>query len=251
MSDTEDYPDNNYGIGDEYATSFNPTETELDESDTTEQTHLKLNPEPSKKPLDIDNVSVPKFEKNPRIKADYGDENGGLDDLLDLINEADEQNEKEQSNDNLDEFLDLLNDEEKMAEENQTRKKIVIPKKKPEDSKIPTTSTASCSSITITTFAAKSASAVTENTNILVEKNTGLRLLKSPFKNEIEINVRLMTDLGKFLKLTEVSRRSFELKEQGDKIKWYSIFILGSKSDTKSSAKGMIRIVLFFFSRLK
>jgi hypothetical protein len=239
MSDTEDYPDTNYGIGDEYATSFSQAEVDLDNSDHTEQTRLKLNPEPAKKPLDIDNVCIPKFEKNPRINADINSDSGGLDDLLSLINKEEEEEEcQEEGKDGLDDLLDLLNDEEEMAKETQERKKIVIPKKKPEEPKAPT---ATNSSITITKFAAKSAPAAAAGGegNVLVEKNTGLRLLRSAFKNEIEMNMRLMSDMGKFLKLSDVSRRSFELKEQGDRIKWYSVFIMGSKSDTKSSAKGI------------
>lgn len=72
---------------------------------------------------------------------------------------------------------------------------------------------------------------------VLKEKHTGLQLIKSTFKSELELNMRLSCDYGKFIKLTELIRRQSELKDSKD-LDWYSIFLIGSKTESKCSAKG-------------
>jgi hypothetical protein len=63
--------------------------------------------------------------------------------------------------------------------------------------------------------------------NLLTEKNTGIRLLKSPFKSESELNLSINTGYGKFIKLSELIRRMQEIKNLDSSFNWYSIFILG------------------------
>ena len=86
------------------------------------------------------------------------------------------------------------------------------------------------SSITITK--------IPQEDRVFTEKNTGLRLNKHNFKNEAEMSTQLASSYGRFFKLTDLSKRMFELKDKGSSFEWFSIFVLASKSDTKSSAKG-------------
>ena len=65
-------------------------------------------------------------------------------------------------------------------------------------------------------------------TNLLTEKNTGIRLVKSPFKSESEMNLNINTGYGKFFKLNELIRRTQEIKNLDSSFNWYSIFILGN-----------------------
>jgi hypothetical protein len=95
----------------------------------------------------------------------------------------------------------------------------------------------------IVNLAPKSKSSITitkipKEERVFTEKNTGLALIKSNFKSEIELNSQLMTDCGKFYKLTELGRRIHEIKDKEASFEWYTVFILGSKSETKCSAKG-------------
>lgn len=194
---------------------------------------------------------MPKYKKNPELKlvleeSDGEEENPdcGLEDLMNLLEQDNEEN----------------NDED--AE----RKKIFIRKEKPaaasqiavneeELCKTPTQATPNTesrlkSSITITRIPREKASPAVASTTpsasnaasnqdetILTEKHTGIRLIKSSFKNEIDLNMRLACDHGKFLKLTDINRRAHELKEAKD-FKWFSIFLLHSKTESKCSANG-------------
>jgi hypothetical protein len=182
-------------------------------------------------------------EKNSGDGNDETDENQNqndcsLDDLLNLINQDDEGDdidiEKQETN---------VEDQEKLKELPTEKKKLKLKKSQHltqqkvnnEDEDLSPSrkelKTLSKSSITITKIS-------NDADQTLIEKNTNLNLIKSPFKNEIELNMRLMCDIGKFLKLTDVNRRAIELKETGAAFKWFSIFILGSKTESKSSAKG-------------
>lgn len=213
------------------------------------------------KPLDIDNFAMPKFDKNPKIK-DVANEDtprdnkneGNLEDLLGLINDEDDEqkaeggSEKNENEGGLDDLLNLMNsddDGEQSKEESAQRKKVLIRKDKKE-SKVNslkkdenTDSPRTKSSITITKAAApKIQKEPSVDEEIFTEKNTNLRLIKTPFKNEIEMNMRVMSDSGRFFKLSDVNRRACELKESGGNIKWYTIVVMGSKTETKCSAKG-------------
>ena len=189
---------------------------------------------------DIENACVPKYKKNPKLlNAATENTEGDLDELLDLIND---ENETDNGEENLDELLSLINNEENDdvdASNNTERKKVFIKKDKHPDStqKVAdetnsesTVKPAAKSSITITK--------IPKDDVVLVEKNTQIRLVKSSFKSEIELNMRLISDFGKFLKLSDVNRRSCEIKESGTAFKWFSIFLLGSKTDSKCSANG-------------
>lgn len=200
-----------------------------------------------------------KFDKNPKIKptdkeAAVNDDDCDLDCLLELL-ESDEEEDNtkkedakdEGNNSDLDNLLDLMNDDENKsdkADEPSQRKKVLIKKdsKKSPAAKAKATETTNKvatpktkSSITITKVTSKEEPV---NELILTEKNTGTRLIKSPFKSEIELNLRLMTDFGKFLKLSDVNRRATEIKEANSNFKYYSIFVLSHKTETKTSAKG-------------
>lgn len=219
-----------------------------------------------KKPLDIDNFSLQKFDKNPKIKPTANDEeDGDLDCLLELL-ESDEETEQpkkeepedEGNNSDLDNLLDLMNDDDvkpnKKSADPSQRKKVLIkkdPKKSPvTKSKTPETKSKpaaekSKSSISITKAPSKE-DTCTEH--IFTEKNTGTRLIKSTFKNEIEMNMRLMSDNGKFLKLSDVNRRATEIKEANSNFKFYSVFVLSHKTETKTSAKGYF--LAFFINKV-
>jgi hypothetical protein len=161
------------------------------------------------------------IEKSSVSNEDEHD--AGMEELLNLIG-ADDSDDEVDANKN---------------EENQ-RAKIVIKKDTNlstsinslpnNEEKMPTASRKSISSITITKLP--------QEERVFTEKNTGLRLNKTNFKNESDMNMQLVSSYGKFYKLTELSRRAQEIKDQGKSFEWYTIFVIASKSDTKSSAKG-------------
>jgi hypothetical protein len=140
--------------------------------------------------------------------------------------------------------------EEKKAEDkqaNEQRKTITIKRDKPaQSSQFQSQETAKSdnvatpktkSSITVTKITAPSSASATED-KVYTEKHTGIRISKSSYPSEIEMNSMLSCSYGKFYRLTELNRRSAELKDSANSQEWFSIFILGSKSETKSSAKG-------------
>ena len=76
---------------------------------------------------------------------------------------------------------------------------------------------------------------------IITEKSTTLRLVKSTFKSEAELHASLATpSFGRFVKLSDLPRRSAEIKnlEASEAFVWHSVFVLGSKGEPKVSAKG-------------
>lgn len=81
---------------------------------------------------------------------------------------------------------------------------------------------------------------------IFKEKNTGLRIIKSEFKSEIDMNVHLACDYGKYYRLTDICRRMNEIKDSKD-MDWFSIFVIGSKTESKCSAKGNNYVVWQLF----
>ncbi|CAF0851383.1 unnamed protein product [Brachionus calyciflorus] len=235
MSSSDEEFELNYGIEDE-------SHGNLSESGDF------LNEEEYDKQLDAEKYKNleerPRFEKNPKIKkhddedekteGDFGDEDdGNLEDLLNLINEQDEEETS-------------LNESQKEEEQKDTlepeRKKFII-KKDNKISKQKTTSndentsespsqkTPSKSSISITPLKQN------DSELILKEKNTSLRIIKSSFKSEVDLNVHLACDYGKYYRLTELARRMNEIKDTKD-MDWYSIFVIGSKTESKCSAKG-------------
>ncbi len=173
-----------------------------------------------------------------------------------MMNEQEQENNSEKNDGGLDDLLNLMNsddDSEKHEEESSQRKKVLIKKDKKEP-KVSSFKTAenvdspkTKSSITITKCHPKVQKEPSVDEEIFTEKNTNLRLIKTPFKNEIEMNMRVMSDSGRFFKLSDVNRRACELKESGGNIKWYTVFVMGSKTETKSSAKGMLNINIFSF----
>jgi hypothetical protein len=207
-----------------------------------------------------------KYEKNPKSNRtnqnkeakNEGNDDAPLEDLLDLIQQENEdepektQEDDAEGNNSLEDLLNLMESDNENNEEskkphgaktpknpaNLERKKITIKRDKPiaenlrqsENSNknaLPPKNT-QISSITITK--------VPQEEKIYVEKNTGIRVTKSGYKSEIEMNALLACNYGKFYKLTELSRRAEELKSQNSD--FFSVFILGSKTESKCSAKG-------------
>ncbi len=74
---------------------------------------------------------------------------------------------------------------------------------------------------------------------VIKETNTGIMLSKSNFNSGVEIQSRLTSSYGKFYKISELYRFMSHLKTNSDE-SWYTIGILGTKSDTKCSAKGEV-----------
>jgi hypothetical protein len=187
--------------------------TDQDESaNHTGKFHLELEDED-----EAENEACPDHEKS-------------LEDLLSLM---ENENESEQ----------ITKAETKVAEkqEEPRRKTISIKRDKPvpsqsQNSKHEETNSTpkSKSSITVTKITSSSGS----DDKIYTEKHTGIRLTKSSYSSEIEMNSMLACNFGKFYRLTELIRRTAELKDSSNNQDWFTIFILGSKSESKCSAKG-------------
>ncbi len=192
---------------------------------------------------------IPKYKKNPKLKENNNEKKKNF-----LDSSDDESKDSAENPDcDLEDLMNLLEQEDNpnddvQEKDDEERKKIFIRKEKnltkspvkankDEEEKEETKSTPKCvSSITITRIPKETNSNQTDN-NILTEKNTGIRLIKSAFKNDIDLNMRLACDFGKFLKLTDINRRAHELKESKE-LKWYSVFLLMSKTESKCSANG-------------
>lgn len=78
--------------------------------------------------------------------------------------------------------------------------------------------------------------------NFLTEKHTGIRLIKSSFSSDMELHTRVAADFGRYYKLTDLWKRVEDLKAQKD-LQWFTIGIMGSKSEPKTSAKGNSYII--------
>lgn len=72
---------------------------------------------------------------------------------------------------------------------------------------------------------------------ILVDKNTRIRIAKPAFQTESELNMRL-TYYGQFYKISQMRQSMKYLKEVGTNTDWFSVFLVGSKTEPKCSAKG-------------
>lgn len=72
---------------------------------------------------------------------------------------------------------------------------------------------------------------------LLVEKNTKIRLCKAAFHTEPELNSRLAF-CGQFYKLSQLRQSMQNLKENGAGLDWYTIILIGSKTEPKCSARG-------------
>lgn len=180
----------------------------------------------------------PRYKTNPQSKnldeldKDDEDENdANIEDLLNLINEE-EKEQDESLCEEKDEIKDSLEPE---------RKKFIIKKDKLVKNKIVDDKTSHESKSNENT-PKKTATKTTPSKQsdldtVFREKNTGLRIIKSQFKSEIDMNVHLACDYGKYYRLTELSRRMNEIKDSKD-MDWYSIFVVGSKTESKCSVKG-------------
>ena len=171
---------------------------------------------------DNDNEEKQNDSKVGELHLSQSSDDGDMEDLLNLIGAEDSDADSEKK--------------KPESETNNERAKIVI-RKETSHTKTPETPSGenpppkkTGSSITITK--------IPQEDRVFTEKNTGLRLNKHNFKNEAEMSTQLASSYGRFFKLTDLSKRMFELKDKGSSFEWFSIFVLASKSDTKSSAKG-------------
>lgn len=176
---------------------------------------------------DEDKKDEKKEKNNDSNEEDEHD--AGMEELLNLIGADDSDTESEINN---------------KSNENK-REKILIKK---DSSAISTTNDTSFNSEEKSSEKRKSTSSITitklpQDERVFTEKNTGIRLNKTNFKNDSDMNMQLQSSYGKFYKLTDLSRRSQEIKDQGKSLEWYTIFVIASKSDTKSSAKGNSYVV--------
>lgn len=212
-----------------------------------------------------EDFSVPRFNKNPKIKTNENatksivkdlEEKEDIENLLNLMQDDEENvekngdsNEADENDAGMEELLNLIgaddSDDETNKNDENKREKILIKK----DTAISSTSDISLNNQEKSSEKRKSISSITitklpQEERVFTEKNTGIRLNKTNFKNESEMNMQLASSYGKFYKLTELTRRSQEIKDQGKSYEWYSIFVIGSKSDTKSSAKGKNCIII-------
>jgi hypothetical protein len=130
-----------------------------------------------------------------------------------------EQNNEEDGMDDLDEFMNLLAGEDLEREQHSEKAKKPVEAQK---AKSPV---------------AKPKVDDEDKEPIIKETNTSIRLVKSNFHSDIEIQSRLTSSYGKFHRLSELHRLVSHLKSNCD-ASWYTIGILGTKSDTKCSAKG-------------
>jgi len=239
-SDNEDF-ELNYGLDDDYVKSFGGKSKGLDSENEEEECEEQEA---------IGEVFVmPRYETNPKVNHDVQqneldeeeqvengndeqeEDNGGLEDLLNLI----EQEDNAETNGEVDGHV--------VTSEEISRKKLTLKKDKESSKSLGTSAETLISASSTTkeintkpsTQSQKEPNATSEH--IVVENNTGIRLIKSKFANEIELNMNLVCN-NKFYKLTELSRRMHQIKEQGSSYNWYSVFILGSKTESKCSAKG-------------
>ena len=121
--------------------------------------------------------------------------------------------EIDESNQLLDDFIGLLEDQDEPKEvvlEEESKKKTEIPIKKINDDSID---------------------------GILIEKHTGIRLIKSPYSSDGELNMRV-DDYGQYFKLTELIFRRDYIEKNKSSLEWFTIAVIGSKSESKCSAKG-------------
>ncbi|RNA24370.1 MCM10 -like protein [Brachionus plicatilis] len=227
MSSSDEEFELNYGIEDNSKNDLD----ELNNLDQTEDYDPQLNADKFK------NLEErPRYKINPHVNSiekpneDLDTENDeNLEDLLNLINEEEEEKSLcEEKDDN----KDSLEPERKKF----LIKKDKLIKNKTSDEKEPKESGANNNtpkkSATNTTPSKQN-----DSEAILKEKNTGIRIIKSEFKNEVDMNIHLACDYGKYYRLTEICRRMHEIKDSKD-MDWFSIFVIGSKTEPKCSVKG-------------
>jgi hypothetical protein len=81
---------------------------------------------------------------------------------------------------------------------------------------------------------------------MLLEKSSGIRIIKSTFSSDMELNMRLC-DYGQYFRLTELTMRQEYIKKNQKTLEWYTIGIIGSKTESKCSAKGNNYIIWNFY----
>lgn len=193
---------------------------------------------------------VPRYSKNPKkpVKEDPAplneDEGGDLDDLLNLIESQDDEEEKQSDSEPIEGLLELM-EKENVEDDDDIRPKDDIKLKRADSAKVnsqksdspsqkPSQSTESIkSSITI--------SKCSPDEKVFTEKHTRIRLNKCNHASETELNAMLACSYGKFYKLTELARRTAEIKDPN--ADWFTIVIIGGKTDSKCSAKGNSYII--------
>lgn len=173
------------------------------------------------------------------------DDDAPLEDLLNLIEQNDQNGEdnaetEPKSNDS---------EEFKPVEISEEGRKIKLKRDKQPSVEAQTpTSTGSKSSITISKIKKPESSTIVPTSGdsqpVFVEKYSGIRVTNSPYKSELELNVQLSSNYGKFFSLSRLYCHQHELKEQKDaKHDWFTVFLIGSKTETKCSARGNQYIV--------
>jgi hypothetical protein len=169
----------------------------------------------------LENDSLKVFKKNPK----FNDEN-----------EEDAENIEENENAAIEDLLNLIEndhgEEEAVTpkEDDFERGRVTIKKQKSTEKE--QEKNESESSEVKKVYSSKSSIMIERIANdsvekLIIEKNTGIRLVKSPFKSESELNLNINTGYGKYFKLSELIRRMQEIKNLDSSFNWFSIFILG------------------------
>ena len=195
----------------------------------------------------MNDFEVPKYEKNPgknvpeeasQVERESDEDDFPLEDLLNMMEKENEDQDTGQGDERKKIFIKKdLKGQNGTQKLNSSNEDLGSESKSLSKESPVTTSKKTKSSITITKIDKN------DEEKILREKHSGLRVVKSSFINEIELNTRLACDYGKFLKLTEIQRRFFELKDKDSSFQWFTVFVLGSKTESKSSAKGNSYII--------
>jgi hypothetical protein len=192
-----------------------------------------------------------KYKNNPKMNIvegteDIENDDAPLEDLLNLIGQEDQEDEEKDLNESKS-AQNIENNQEE--EDNWDDRKLKIKKvnltatNSTSGEAIDTSSTPNTSitqpqrpksSITITKIVKPNES----DPNIFVEKNSGIRVTKSSFRNESDLNNQLACSYGKYYKLSHLNRYTSELKDKDPSYEWFSIFLIGSKTESKCSAKG-------------
>lgn len=190
----------------------------------------------------LNELSAKKYSKNPKTANNNSNEtnheneaneetNSALDDLIGLIGDDDDDDDDNNQEQHSAEATGQTADPEIRALKIEP-KRIKLVKKEIETSTATTTQESKESTTTPTTASVK-----TETD--LIEHNTGIKLIKPMCKSQAELNARL-SYMGRFYKVSSLKQSATYLKETAttNPQDWYTIGLIGSKTDSRHSAKG-------------
>lgn len=175
----------------------------------------------------LNEFSVPKFNRNvnKKVKKDQiNEKNTSIDKNNDKPYEV-----QEDSNEHLDDFIEMLQSQDEREKDTEHKDE----KKLNKDSKEAPRLNRNGEPITSEPF--------------FNEKNTGMRVIKSPFSSEQELNMRLTSECGQYHKLNELIARAEVIKKKMPNYEWYTIAVMAFKSETKCSSKGNNYIIWQLF----